>query len=179
MKPYFLVLHNYIRLSLKKIGCGNFTFGKVQMIGRNSKLVLHKKSTVSIGNRTVSDGRFVIITDDGSSLNIGDSVYFNEDCMISCKGMVSIGTGCKFGPNVKIFDNNHCFSADDGVSDVHSKGLVEIGSGSWIGANCVILKGAVIGRNCVIGAGCVIDRVIPDGSIVTLNRDLVIRKITR
>lgn len=177
MKPYLLVLHNLIRFTFRKMRVKGLSYGKVEMIGRNTKLSFHKSSSVSLGDRIVSDGRFVIVTGENASLSVGSRVYFNEGCMISCKSSVSIGSGCKFGPNVKIFDNNHCFDAENGVSDLHRAGTVEIGNNSWIGANCVILKGARIGKNCVIGAGCVVGGVIPDASIVTQNRELTVRPI--
>ena len=44
----------------------------------------------------------------------------------------------------------------------------EIGDGSLIGINSVILNGAKIGKNCIIGAKALIteNAVIPDGSMV-------------
>lgn len=174
MKPYFLVLHNCLRLSCMKLKARQTTAGTVQLLSRNTKLVFHKTSRVTLGSKIVSDGRCVIIVDKDAELTIGDGVYFNEDAMISCKERVTIGRGCKFGPNVKVFDNNHRFDPENGVSDAHSKGTVSIGEGCWIGSNCVILKGADIGRNCVIGAGCIVSGSIPAGSIVTQGRDLTI-----
>ena len=41
--------------------------------------------------------------------------------------------------------------------------MVRIGSGSWIGSNCVIL--ADVGRNCVVAAGAVVTKPLPDGVI--------------
>lgn len=163
-----------LRLGLVKLRARHTSFSRVELLSRDSKLVFHKDSRVSIGDRVVTDGRFVVIADTGAELTIGDRVYFNEDAMISCKGSVTIGSGCKFGPNVKIFDNNHRFDPENGVSDAHSAGNIRIGEKTWVGANCVILKNADIGRNCVIGAGCVISGSVPDGSIVTAGRDLVI-----
>jgi len=140
-------------------------------------MLFNKKSTVFLGNKIVSDGRTVIIVDENAELKIGDRVYFNEDVMISCKGSVKIGNGCKFGPNVKIFDNNHKFNAENGVSEMHSVGSVEIGENCWVGTNAVLLKGAKIGNNSVIGAGCVISGEIPAKSIVTQGRDLSIQSM--
>ena len=40
-----------------------------------------------------------------------------------------------------------------------------------------ILKGCEIGDRCVIGVGCVVKGKIPDGSIVTQDSQLKIRKI--
>ena len=144
------------------------------MIGKDTKLCLKKSSCVYFGDRMISDGRMVIVVDSNAKLFIGKQVYFNEDAMISCKSMIEIGTGCKFGPNVKIFDNNHKYNAAGGVSNDHNVGTIIIGEHCWIGANVVILKGTKIGKNSVIGAGCVISGEIPEASVVTQGRELKI-----
>ena len=177
MRPYFLVLYNKIKIITKRIHCRNFTANGIQMMGLNSKLSIHSDSYVAIGSHFISDGRFVVVTSENAKLTIGSNVYFNEDGMISCKGKISIGNGFKFGPNVKIFDNNHRFDAVNGVSDEHRYGEIQIGENCWIGSNVVILKGTKIGKNCVVGAGCVVNREIPEGSIVTQGRDLVIERM--
>lgn len=177
MKPYLLVIHNIIKFSLQRLRTKSFKVQGIELLGRNTKLVTGAKSSISFGEKIVSDGRMVIIVDNSGTLTIGSHVYFNEDAMISCKGKIEIGSGCKFGPNVKIFDNNHKFDSEKGVSDQHKVGDIFIGENCWIGTNTVILKGAKIGKNCVIGAGCVVSGVIPEKSIVTQGRDLVIQSM--
>lgn len=177
MKFIFLTVYNYIRFLEKKIKCRNMKINGMQMLGVNSRLFFHKNSSVIIGKHCVSDGRFVIITDMGAKLTLGNNVYFNENCMISCKGEISIGNGCKFGPNVNIIDNNHKFDKINGVSNEHTYGKINIGEHCWIGTNVVILKGTTIGRNSVIGAGCVVSGNIPENSIVTQNRKLEIERM--
>lgn len=177
MKPYALVLHNRIRLTLLSLRVPGLKISGIHMFGRNLKLRFHKSAQIIFGDRIISDGRMVIMVGEDAELRIGNGVYFNEDAMISCKGSVKIGHGCKFGPNVKIFDNNHRFNAVAGVLGTHSVGTVEIGENCWIASNAVILKGAKIGRNSVIGAGCVVSGEIPEKSIVTQGRELVIQSM--
>lgn len=177
MKMVFLILHNYIRFKIKSIGCRNLNIDGMQMIGRNSRLLFRKNSKVHIGKHCVTDGRFTIITDENAALSIGKYVYFNENCMISCKCNISIGDGCKFGPDVKIFDNNHKFNKINGVSNEHTYGEIKIGDNCWIGANVVILKGTVIGNNSVVGAGCVVSGNIAEASVVTQDRKLKIERM--
>lgn len=95
--------------------------------------------------------------------------------MISCKEKVTIGEETRFGPNVKIFDNDHKFDGKNGVSAEHKAKEIKIGKSCWIASNVVILKGTEIGDNCVIGAGCVVQGKIPKASIVTQDRNLIIR----
>ena len=78
---------------------------------------------------------------------------------------------------MKIYENDHCYSAVAGVLSMHTSAPIVIGKNCWIAANVTILKGATIGDNCVIGAGTVVKGEIPDGSIVTQERKLHIRSI--
>ena len=177
MKPYFKAFCNLIKFNCKKLSGAKYYLNGILLFGYDTKFTAQKGAEISLGSHIISDGRFTAITDKSASLSIGNNVYFNEGAMISCKKSVKIGNGCQFGPNVKIFDNNHIFSREEGVLPSHSSGEVEIGDNCWIASNAVILKGAKIGKNCVIGANCVIKEEIPSGSIVTLEKNLKIRDI--
>lgn len=176
MKPYLLVFYNKIRIFFKHIKYKGVKAKGFLMISRNTKICVTKQSQVILGDKFINDGRLVVMVENGK-LTIGDNVYFNEDGMISCKSSIEIGNGCKFGPNVKIFDNNHKFNAENGVSSEFKASPILIGKNCWIGSNAVILKGTTIGDNCVIGAGCVVSGNIPERSIVTQNRTLKIEPI--
>lgn len=177
MKKYFLVVYNYIKLKLKSIKTKGLSFSLINMFGINTKIVLGKRASVILGDRIVSDGRMVIIVDDNASLTIGSRTYFNENAMISCKSNICIGKRCRFGPNVKIFDNDHEFDKENGVKSSHKKTDIIIGDNCWIASNVVILRGTNIGDNCVIGAGCVVKGNIPHGSIVKQNNNLIVEPI--
>ena len=178
MKPYGLVLFNLIKLNvLRLFRCRKLRGAHVELLGHQMCFRLKRNATVSLGERLVSDGHGTILVDENAELQIGNRVYFNEDLMISVKNSVTIGEGCRFGPGVKIFDNDHVFDAENGVSDRHVSAPITIGNHCWIAANVVILKGTQIGNNCVIGAGAVVHGTIPDGSLVTATRELVVRPI--
>lgn len=178
MKPYLLATYNKIRFTCRRFfQCHGFTFGHIELLGWNTRLSLGKMSQVVLGEHLVSDGRLVIIAGQNAHLSVGRRTYFNEGTMISCLDAVSIGEGCRFGPNVKVFDNDHCFSAQHGVSQEHTTAPVTIGDCCWLGANVTILKGTKIGENCVVGAGCVVKGEIPAGTLVTQSRTLEFRPI--
>jgi len=179
MKPYLLLVHNKIKLGIKKIKCKNISTEGIQLFSQNSKFSFSKSSLIEFGDRIISDGRFVAVVGDNAILKIGKNVYFNEGAMISCKSEVVIGVGCQFGPNVKIFDNNHKFNASEGVLSDHNSSPIYIGEHCWLGANAVILKGTTIGRNTVIGAGCIVSGTIPQSSIVTQGRELQIEPMRK
>ena len=94
--------------------------------------------------------------------------------MISSHESVSIGDDCLFGPDVKIYDNDHCYDREEGVSHDLKKTSVSIGDRCWIASNVVILRGTEIGDRCVIGAGCVVKGKIPAGSVVRLKQNIEI-----
>lgn len=178
MKPYALVLFNFIKLNaLRLFRCHQLQASRVELINCHMRFRLNKNAQVRLGDRVVSDGHGTILVDENAILQIGARAYFNEDLMISVKSEVTIGDGCRFGPGVKIFDNDHIFDAENGVSDKHVSTPITIGNHCWIAANVVILKGTQIGNNCVIGAGAVMHGTIPDGSLVTATRELVVRPI--
>lgn len=180
MRPYLLAAYNVLRFSLRSLRSGGrFRAGRVQLLGWNTKLVVQPGARVAFGNRLVSDGRVVLVAGAEGDLSIGDGVYFNEGVMLSCQELLSVGSGCRFGPNVKVFDNDHKFDADSGVSSELVTAPVRIGKNCWLGSNVVILRGTTIGDNCVIGAGCVVKGEIPAGSLVTMSRELKIRPIRR
>ena len=159
MKPYGLVIHNMLRMTIKKIfQCKNIEYSTIEMLSRKMKITLKRGSKLHLGTNLVSDGYGNIIVDEHGEVYIGDRVYFNDAFMISCKEKIIIGEETRFGPNVKIFDNDHKFDAKNGVA-----------------SNVVILKGTEIGDNCVIGAGCVVQGKIPKASIVTQDRNLIVR----
>ena len=118
--------------------------------------------------------RFTVNINENGKLVIGNHVFFNNDCSINCKGKITVGDFCIFGENVKIYDHNHRFSTYE--KKILDQGYmiksVQIGDNCWIGSNVVILPGANIKPNSIIGAGCVISGEIPEGVIVTANREL-------
>lgn len=177
MRALFLAGWNCVRFFLLRFYCPGFQAKIGQLLGLNTRIVVKKTSKVSLGKKLVSDGRLTIIVQGDGRLEIGDRVYFNENMMISCIEHVTIGPNCLFGPHVCIYDSNHEFSAEEGIKPTSQTAPVSIGSGCWIGANTVILKGSTIGKNCVIGAGCIVSGNIPDGSVVTMERKLKVRKI--
>lgn len=109
-------------------------------------------------------------------LTVGKGCFFNNSCSINCMNNIVIGDYSIFGENVKLYDHNYHLSDFDTlvVKQGHSVGSIAIGKNCWIGSNVIILKDVSIGDNCVIGAGCVIDKSIPSGTIVKMNRELII-----
>ena len=114
----------------------------------------------------------------GAKLFMGNSVYINKNCTITCHQKIEIGAHCSFGPNLCIFDHDHRFSENGQIRGQYRCGDVQIGDNCWFGGNVIILRGTVVGDNCVIGAGTVLSGVIPPNSLVVQGRQLLIKPLS-
>ena len=136
-------------------GCKCMIGNKVQ-IGRNSVVSISHKGILIIGN----------------NCSIGS---YNH---IICHGRINIGDRTILAPNVQIYDHNHLFNGENGVSHkCYNVGTVTIGTDSWIGAGTIILNNVHIGDRCVIGAGSVVTKDLPDNCIAVGNPCKVIKNI--
>ena len=173
---YIEIIYNFLILNLKSIVLRkNIKFEKIERISLNTRIRLLNEGRLRLAHNVCISRLGDVFVGDKGSLYIGDRVYFNKGLFISCKNKIHIEQNCQFGPDVKIIDNNHKFSREEGVSTKeHTYGEIYIGESSWIGANVVLLKNAKIGKRCVIGAGCLINQEIPDNSIVTLDKNNII-----
>lgn len=108
-----------------------------------------------------------VIAHKGVGITIGDGTGINARAYLSGQGGIQIGSEVIFGPDVKIFSENHNY-ADQHLTikaqGVTRKGVI-IGDNCWLGAGVTVLDGVTIGKGCVIAAGSVVNRSIPDNSI--------------
>lgn len=177
---YIKIIANSILLSLKKLfKKGKWKIEYWQNIHPTVKITTAPSSLLIIKKKVIMERYGLIHVGENACLCIGENVYFNQGAIISCKCKITIGKQCLFGPNVKIYDNNHKFLYGKGVSFEHSVGEIEIGNNCWIASDVVILKGAKIGDNCVIGANCVVSGIIPNNSIVKCNSELLIEEMRK
>jgi acetyltransferase-like isoleucine patch superfamily enzyme len=130
----------------------------IYILGSTSKITLEDNFTCRNNiNIRVSGGELVI----------GKNVFFNDNCGITCRSKIIIGSDCLIGQNVYIYDHDHEYKSDDLVINQGFKhSSVHIGNNVWIGSSTVILKGTYIGDNVVIAAGSIIQGNIPDNHLV-------------
>jgi len=101
-------------------------------------------------------------------VRIGSRCVIGRGTHIVGHWSIEIGDDIQTGPYVYITDQNHSYLDPDqpvGVQWPVEAG-VRIGSGSWIGANAVLLPGTDIGEHVVVAAGAVVRGVVPDRSVV-------------
>lgn len=106
------------------------SFVKIKPAGGNGDLI--------IGMRTIINSGCVLYT--GNGISIGDDV--------------AIAANCTFAPVNHEYSRRDILIRQQGFRP--SKGGIVIEDDVWIGANCVILDGAILRRGCVIGAGSIV-----------------------
>ena len=115
--------------------------------------------------------------DYGSSIKLGERVFFNFNCVVLDVCPVVIGSFTLFDPAVQIYTPIHSLNAELRRREEFTR-PIEIGSDVWVGGAAIILPGVRIGSRAVIGAGSVVTRDIPEGVFAAGNPCRVIREIT-
>ena len=155
-----------IQMIFKKILYGgHVSFEGIPEFDITSAMKVKGNSKISIGKHFKIRSNSYIAAVNGSEFNIGDHVFINRNCNMICQDYISIGNHCSFGPNVIIYDHDHCFGYD-GIMEGYKKEPVIIEANCWIGAGSIILRGTHIGEGSVIGAGSIVQGNIPKHSLV-------------
>lgn len=179
IKSFISVVVTFFRLAIRKLfSPRKLRFGAVERISPNVLLEFNRGAKVTLGKKIRVHSGSKIKVRRGASLSIGAGTKINYNCMIVCRQSISIGVKCEFGPGVLVYDHDHDFRAGLEKKEYKCSDVV-IGNRVWIGANTVILRGAVIGDDCVIGAGSVVKGNVPANSILVQKRDNEIIKIDR
>jgi len=97
-------------------------------------------------------------------VTIGKKCIIGRGSHIIGHWSIELGDEIQTGPYVYITDQNHSYEDPDRPVGWQppTVAAVRIGSGSWLGANVVILPGTVLGRNTTVAAGAVVRGEFPD-----------------
>lgn len=126
---------------------------------------------ISIGNKVsiLKDACFMLPYNNFKGkplIIIEDECSLGRRIMISAVNKIHIGKRCIFASNVHITDHNHEYHnvgvpiMYQGIDSFDNE--VNIGEGSWIANNCVIVGNVNIGKGCTIGANSLVNSDIPD-----------------
>tara|TARA_R110000744_G_scaffold64786_4_gene133222 strand:- start:2136 stop:2669 length:534 start_codon:yes stop_codon:yes gene_type:complete len=99
------------------------------------------------------------------NVSVGNNVYVGPNAYILSRGKVKIGDDVLIAMNVVIVDTNHKFDGNSYRVLHSSPRPIDIGAGSWVAANSVLVPGTKIGEKTVIGAGVVCSSSYPGNSI--------------
>ncbi len=115
--------------------------------------------------------------DFGSNIYLGDSVYFNYNCIILDVNKVKIGDRVLVGPGVQFYSATHPVEWDIRSSGLELGKPIKIGSDVWIGGGAIILPGVTIGDKTVIGAGSVVTKDLPEKVVAAGNPCRIIKHV--
>jgi virginiamycin A acetyltransferase len=123
-------------------------------------------SRLIIGPRAMIDAfvkvKFVGGTGD---VRIGADSHLNSGCVVYSGAGVTMGDGVRVAANCTFATPNHAYmDADIPIRSqgfLPSRGGIILEDDVWIGANCVLLDGALIRRGAVIAAGSVVRSEVP------------------
>ena len=100
---------------------------------------------------------------------IGERCYLNSGCVLYSGNGITMGNDVLIAANCTLAPVNHAFRDRDQLIREQgfgpSRGGIVIEDDVWIGANCVLLDGAVLRRGCVVGAGSLVRGELPAYSI--------------
>jgi virginiamycin A acetyltransferase len=96
----------------------------------------------------------------GGDLVIGEHVVINSGCVLYTGQGIMIGNHVAIAANCTLAPVNHAYQDRSRLireqGFLPGKGGILIEDDVWIGANCVLLDGAVLRRGCVVGAGSLV-----------------------
>lgn len=107
---------------------------------------------------------------------IGDNTYIGPESLLA-GGTVAIGPNCDISARVVIHSGTHEFGGGGRRAGSAIAGCIEIGSGVWVGAGCVMISGASVGDGAVIGAGSVVRGKIEPNSVAVGVPAKIIRRL--
>lgn len=118
-------------------------------------------SRIVVGEGSVIDS-FVKIKPAGGTGNliVGRHVVINSGCVLYTGNGIHIGNHVAIAANCTFAPVNHAYAERNRLireqGFLPSKGGIVIEDDVWIGANCVLLDGAVLREGCVVGAGSIV-----------------------
>lgn len=115
--------------------------------------------------------------DYGFNIHLGNSVFFNFNCVVLDTARIEIGDHVMIGPNVQIYAPIHPMNAGERRTWLEASNPVTIGSDVWVGGGAIICPGVTIGDRAVIGAGSIVTRDIPADVFAAGNPCRVIREL--
>lgn len=127
-------------------------------------------SVIEVGDRVTIDS-FVKIKPAGGTgdVVIGTDTTINSGVAIYTGNGVSIGKRCAIAANCTFAPVNHEYGDPEKPiveqSFMASRGGVIVEDDVWVGANAVLLDGAILRSGCIVGAGAVVRSEIPCNAI--------------
>lgn len=138
----------------------------VNSIRGSFKTEIDGNGYISVGKFLMSRGPIYLKSVNDGKLMIGENVFFNHNCSITCAEEITIGNQCLFANNLVIVDHDHKIGQDGGAIEALVSKPVIIEDRVWCGANVTITKGVHIGKGAIVAAGAVVTKDVPAHALV-------------
>ena len=167
------IKNNLDKKHIKSVGVG-FSIGQNStIIGGDSIIIgddFHAGSRLKLQVWNKHNNSHVM-EDYDALLQIGDSVSFMENVMVSCVSQITIGYGVLLWDNVFISDNLHGKTGEQIdlpplERKLFVKGPIVIEDNVWIGRNACIMGNVCIGKGAIIGANAVVTHDVLPNTVV-------------
>lgn len=99
-----------------------------------------------------------------NNVTIGSHSIVNRDCVLDCRGPLTIGDNVSISAEVEILTSSHLWQEPGFHDDLQA---VVIEDHAWIGTRATILPGTRVGRGAVVSAGAVRGGDVPELGVVT------------
>lgn len=146
------------------------TRGRVQTTWVNSirgafKTEIIGNGSIVIGHFLMSRGPLYLKSVNGGKITIGEDVFFNHNCSVTCAEDIIIGNHCMFANNLVVIDHDHEIGKAGVMDTLISKPII-IEDRVWCGANVTITKGVHVGAGAVIAANAVVVKDVEAHTVV-------------
>jgi acetyltransferase-like isoleucine patch superfamily enzyme len=168
------ILGIYRKQMSKQISKRSFIANKVQFLGIHNieiqdNCTIGENTTFTVNDRSDKEIR----------LKIGSNTYIGRNNFFSVGNYVNIGPYCIFGNNCSFVSSDHVFDTPlvpYALSGNSTQKGIKVGANCWIGINVPVVGDVEIGHGSIIGANALIVRDVPPFSIVVGNPARIIKR---
>ena len=143
------------------------SFRGIPQVNRSIRILTKKGAKITLGRGFKCRDGVLIRADENAKIVIGDNVFLNDGVLVNSRKKISIGSNTIVGPSTLFFDHNHDYKNNNDKFIVREIG---VGDNCWVGANCLLLKGAKVGNKSVIAAGSIITKTVKSNSLFLQSR---------
>lgn len=113
-----------------------------------------------------------------NKLVIGKRSFINKNCIIdNASAYVRIGSEVAIGYCCSFLTTNHDYNDSKRRGGKIKPKEVIVGDRVWLGANVVLLPGAVVGDGCVVAAGSVVKGILENDTLYSGNPAVPIKRL--
>ena len=134
-----------------------FGYGEVGIFDKRfSRSIWEMRGRIEFrGTANIGHGSKISVGKSGE-LILGDNFTISAESSIIAFKSITIGDNCLIAWNTQIMDTDFHTITDFDKNILNAPASIILGNKIWIGARCMVLKGAEIPSNCVIGAGSIV-----------------------